>query len=56
MKKQEVFLWGAADFHEFIVPKDENGNRFPIGISFAVPMSPTIMISIQRRDTECTSL
>jgi epoxyqueuosine reductase QueG len=47
MKKQGIFLWGAADLHGFIVPKDENGNRFPIGISFAVPMSPTIMISIR---------
>ena len=48
MQAHEIPLWGAADLHEFTTPNDNNGEGFPIAISFACPMSPQIMASIQK--------
>ena len=48
MQAHEISLWGAADLHEFTTPKDDSGGGFPIAISFAWPMSPQIMVSIQK--------
>ena len=40
-------LWGAADLRDFSTPKDETGQRFPFALSWAIPMNPQIMVSIQ---------
>lgn len=48
MRTHKVTLWGAADLHEFSTPKDNTGRGLPIGISWAVPMDPHIMKSIQQ--------
>jgi hypothetical protein len=48
MQTNNIFLWGAADLREFLTPNDENGQGFPIAISFALPMSPPIMAGIQK--------
>ena len=47
MEESGVSLWGAADLRGFSTPKDENGQRFPFALSWAVPINPQIMISIQ---------
>jgi len=48
MQAHEITSWGAAALHEFTTPDDHNGEGFPIAISFAWPMSPQIMASIQK--------
>lgn len=47
MNLQKILLWGAADLRKFATPKDEAGNRFPFALSWAIPMNPKIMLSIQ---------
>ncbi len=47
METHEIALWGAADLSGFSTPKDETGKRFLCAISFAIPMNPQIMVSIQ---------
>jgi epoxyqueuosine reductase len=47
MEAHQIFLWGAADFRGFLTPPDESGQRFPIALSWAIPMNPKIMASIQ---------
>ena len=47
MAELDISLWGAADLREFMTPVDPSGNRFPRAVSFAVPMPPGIMASIQ---------
>ena len=47
MTTQDVPLWGTADLGDFSTPLDQTGNQFPFAISFAVPMDPAIMFSIQ---------
>jgi epoxyqueuosine reductase QueG len=47
MEAHEVTLWGAADLRDFSTPKDETGQRFPFALSWAIPMNPQIMVSIQ---------
>lgn len=47
LKKKKITLWGAADLRGFSTPKDETGLRFPLALSWAVPMNPKIMASIQ---------
>jgi epoxyqueuosine reductase QueG len=47
MQSHQIFLWGAADLQGFLTPPDESGRRFPIAISYAIPMSHNIMASIQ---------
>jgi epoxyqueuosine reductase QueG len=43
-----IKLWGFADLQSFSTPVDEDGSGFPRAISFAIPMSPTIMAGIQQ--------
>ena len=47
MEVHEVTLWGAADLRDFSTPKDETGQRFICALSWAIPMNPQIMASIQ---------
>jgi len=47
MAANDIALWGVADLREFSPPLDAVGNSFPRAISFAVPMNPDIMASIQ---------
>lgn len=47
MQAHGVALWGAADLRNFSTPKDANGQRFPLALSWVIPMNPQIMASIQ---------
>jgi epoxyqueuosine reductase QueG len=47
MEAHKITLWGAADLREFSTPRDETGQRFPFALSWAIPMNPQIIISIQ---------
>jgi len=47
MARHAITLWGAADLKMFSTPADPAGNRFPRAVSFAVPMTPDIMFTIQ---------
>ncbi len=47
MKFHNISLWGAADLKNFSTPQDQTGKDFPFAISFAIPMNPEIMFSIQ---------
>ena len=47
MGAHQIPLWGAADLRTFATPVDENGHRFPYALSFALPMTPKIMVGIQ---------
>jgi epoxyqueuosine reductase QueG len=47
MKIYGVNLWGAADLRDFSTPKDQTGQGFPFALSWAIPMNPRIMVSIQ---------
>jgi epoxyqueuosine reductase QueG len=48
MKKHNISLWGAADLREFSTPTDTTGQKFPVAISWAIPMNPQIMFSIRQ--------
>jgi epoxyqueuosine reductase QueG len=48
MQAHDILLWDVADLREFTTPNDEIGQRFPIAISLAWPMSPPIMAGIQK--------
>ncbi len=43
-----VGLFGVSDLREFHPPEDETGKCFPFGVSFAIPMDPHIMASVQQ--------
>ena len=47
MDAEGILLWGAADLREFSTPKDVFGRDYPVAVSWAVPMGPDIMVSIQ---------
>ncbi len=47
MEARHVALWGAADLRDFSTPRDETGQRFIYAFSWAIPMNPQIMASIQ---------
>jgi epoxyqueuosine reductase QueG len=47
MQLQKIPLWGAADLRGFSTPNDTTGQAFPRALSWAIPMSPQIMESIQ---------
>jgi epoxyqueuosine reductase QueG len=47
MLQNKIDLWGAADLGEFDTPGDPAGKRFPVALSFALPMAPAIMAGIQ---------
>ena len=47
MEVNKITLWGAADLRDFSTPQDETGQRFPFALSWAIPMNPQIMVSIQ---------
>jgi epoxyqueuosine reductase QueG len=47
MRTQGIVLWGMADLCDFHTPKDANGQRFPFALSWAIPINPQIMVSIQ---------
>jgi epoxyqueuosine reductase QueG len=48
MQAWKVALWGAADLRGFSTPKDAAGQGFPMALSWAIPMNPRIMASIQQ--------
>lgn len=47
MEVHRIALWGAADLRGFDTPRDDAGQGFSHGISWAVPMAAPIMVSIQ---------
>jgi len=47
MEVHKISLWGAADLRDFSTPQDETGRKFPFSLSWAIPMNPRIMASIQ---------
>ncbi len=47
METHKITLWGAADLLDFSTPKDETEQGFPFALSWAIPMNPQIMVSIQ---------
>jgi epoxyqueuosine reductase QueG len=47
VRQQDIELWGVADLREFDTPGDSNGRKYPIALSFAVPMTPVIMAGIK---------
>ncbi len=47
MEVRKITLWGAADLRDISTPQDETGQRFPFALSWAIPMNPQIMVSIQ---------
>jgi len=47
MQLHDITLWGAADLRDFSTPLDETGVPFPCALSWAIPMDPEIMASIQ---------
>jgi len=52
MEAHNIDLWGAADLRGFSTPRDETGRRFPVALSWAIPMTPTIMASIKNGPTQ----
>ena len=48
MQTHNIELWGVADLSEFSTPKGENHQSYPFAISWATPMNPEIMVSIQK--------
>lgn len=47
MAARNITLWGAADLRAFSTPIDQSERDFPAAITWAVPMNPQIMVSIQ---------
>jgi epoxyqueuosine reductase QueG len=47
MEVHKITLWGVADLQEFFTPQDDTGQLFPFAISWAIPLNPQIMVSIQ---------
>lgn len=47
MRNQKIVLWGAADLRDFDTPENSSGLKLPYAISWAIPMNPRIMITIQ---------
>ena len=47
MRSNDIPLWGVAGLGTFSTPRDAAGKRFPQAISFALPMTPAVMASIQ---------
>lgn len=47
MAAHKITLWGAADLRDFSTPRDESGQRFPFALSWAIPMTPQIMVSVR---------
>jgi epoxyqueuosine reductase QueG len=48
MQAHGVELWGVANLRNFATPKDATGQRFPLALSWVIPMNPQIMASIQK--------
>jgi epoxyqueuosine reductase len=47
MKEREIPLWGAADLRNFSTLQDDTGQKLPFALSWAIPMDPRIMVSVQ---------
>jgi epoxyqueuosine reductase len=47
MQAQKISLWGAADLRELPTLEDVTGQKFPLALSWAIPMNPQIMFRIQ---------
>ena len=47
IEAHKITLWGAADLRGFPTPKNETGQRFPFALSWAIPINPQVMVSIQ---------
>lgn len=52
MKVHQIAVWNAANLQDFSTPRDETGQGFPFAISWAIPMNPLVMISIQNGPNE----
>ena len=48
MQAHGVELWGVANLRNFATLKDATGQRFPLALSWVIPMNPQIMASIQK--------
>ena len=48
MEIRKITVWGVGDLRGFSAPQDETGQRFPFALSWAIPMCPQIMASIQK--------
>ncbi len=48
IKKQKILQWGIADLRGLFTPEVSPGQGFPFAISWAIPMNPKIMASIQK--------
>jgi epoxyqueuosine reductase len=48
MEAQRITLWGAADLRDFSTPLDQEGEEFSYAITWAIPMNPQIMVSVQK--------
>jgi epoxyqueuosine reductase len=51
MQANNIILWGAADLRSFCTPKDQTGQGFPCAVSWAIPMSPPVMLGIRKGPT-----
>ncbi|MCG8530035.1 MAG: hypothetical protein MI749_05155 [Desulfovibrionales bacterium] len=52
MEKQNIPLWGVADFTDRPTPTDELGDDFPRAVAFALPMDPKIMSGLTQGPTQ----
>ena len=48
MQSHKIKLWGVADLQGFPTPKDTNDRKYSTALSWAIPMNPRIMASIQK--------
>lgn len=48
MQSRDIDLWGVADLRNFATPSDATGQHFPFAISWAMPMNPLVMATIQQ--------
>ncbi|MCG8564626.1 MAG: epoxyqueuosine reductase [Desulfobacterales bacterium] len=52
MEKKNINVWGVADLSDMVTPTDELGDGFPRSVSFALPMTPTVMAGLVNGPTE----
>ena len=47
MQNQNIGIWGSADLRGFPTPNYSKGKRFPSALSWAIPMTPHVMVGIR---------
>ncbi|MCK9358075.1 MAG: 4Fe-4S binding protein [Dehalococcoidia bacterium] len=52
METHGISLWGTADLRGFPTPELDTGKRFPVGLSFAIPVNPQVMAGIRNGPNE----